>query len=205
MAAGITKYAQIAALLTTVGAGGAAGYGYKAEDRGIQRQEMTLQVRSQKVWDLLENPENTPRWLPKEVLDIDKVEKIGPKGIEKLADFFGASDTPTPAPGEANYIFHLRDGRKLKLCVTNEEEEKVRRTKIVLKEGKFADYVTSAEWGFEVERAEESRRETKVTASKKVRYERPIGVLLELWNRQSGKRAQQDARVFEGIERAARD
>lgn len=203
--ASFTKYAQIAALLTTAGAGGAAGYGYMGEDKGIVKRDMVLQVRSQKVWDLLSDPVNTPRWLPKEVLDIDKVESIGPKGIEKLADFFGASDTPTPAPGEANYIFTLRDGSKLKFAVTVEEEEKVRREKIVLKEGQFAKYVTSAEWGFEVERAEESRRETKVTISKKMRYKRPEGVLLELYNRLTGKSDQLNARVFEGIERAARD
>jgi hypothetical protein len=203
-ASSIAKYGKIAALVAGLGAGGAAGYGYKGGDRGVKTQELTVYARPDKVWDLVSDPQNMVRWVPKEFLDIEKVDTLGPKGTGKIASFFGASDDEL-TPGEPTHVLHLRDGTTLKLVVTMEEDEMGRRETVVVKDGQIDKQVTAAEWGFEVPKGDKLKRETSLKFTRRMTLARPYGVLREVWYRISGKRESTNMQIFEGIERAARD
>src|SRR4051812_22804724 len=61
--------------------GAATGVGFVSSDKDTQRREVTVHADADRVWELLSDPKNTPRWMPKDLLDIDRVEEMA-KGDE---------------------------------------------------------------------------------------------------------------------------
>lgn len=184
------KLGKLLAGLVAVGGGGGAAVGYGMGDKDEIRHEIVIDAKIDKVWDLLSDPEKTPRWMPQDILDVVKVEKLKPP-----------KEQPTPA----THRFVLRDGRTIDIHASVEDDPKVFRETIVSRSEGESKYFTSFEWGFEIYKSSDDRNKTRIVLIKRAQAKRPLGVIAATYYRLTGKQKQNAQRIVQNIERVARE
>ncbi len=198
------KFGKVAALVAALGGGGGAAVGYGMTDKQTVRQEYTVDAKVGKVWDLLKDPENLPKWIPQDLLDIERVETLKPARESKIGAFFGGGEPPE-GPSDPTHRIVLRDGRSIDVGAEYEDEKDVYRQTLVSRSAGENKFFTGFEWGYEVRESSEDRKKTRLVFIKRAKAKRPHGVILALFYRLTGKQQQNALSMVQSVERAVRD
>lgn len=185
---GLARSVKVAGLAGAVGVGGVAGVSMGASERDEFKHEVVIKAKVDKVWELLSDPANTPRWMPQDLLNIERVEK-----------------TERREKGEATHRIVLRDGRTIEINAERGDDDKTFRESVVSPRTGYDAWYSSLEWSFEVEKIQGTRTESKLVFTTRYTLTRPFGTLRQFVRRISGRTQADAQRIFEGIERAARD
>lgn len=185
---GLARTLKVVGAVVLVGLGAVGGVSYGASDRDEFKHEVVIKAKPDKVWELLEDPTKIPRWMPQDLLDIARVEVVERR--EK---------------GETTHRLVLRDGRVIELNVSKESDDKLTRASVMSPRTGYDAWYSSLEWGFETEKIDGTRTESNLKFNMRYTLTRPFGTLRQFVRRITGKAEADAKRIFDGIERAARE
>jgi len=185
---GLARTLRVLGAVVLVGLGAVGGVSYGASDRDEFKHEVVIKAKPGAVWDLLSDPTKIPRWMPQDLLNIERVETI-----------------ERPEKGATTHRLVLRDGRVIELNVSKESDDKLTRASVVSPRTGSDQWYSSLEWGFETEKIDGTKTESNLKFTMRYTLTRPFGVLRQSCRRLTGKSEADAKRIFEGIERAARE